>query len=406
MLALLVFGLTLLAAVLVSELADRTIVSTAVLFLGVGMAVGNGGLAYINLKPDSPVVSRLADFALVGVLFTDAMKLGWGQLRKAWRLPGRALFLGLPLTMAITAVLGHFVAGLSWLDSWLVGAVLSPTDPVFAAAIVGREGISARLRDLLNIESGLNDGLALPIVLGILAVGGAAESAMGKHLLELASGCVIGGGVTWLALRIERTRFFAVSHSHEPFLPLAIGISAFALAELLSANQYLAAFTAGMTFASMRPQHAEGANSTHAFGEQLAELLKLAALLVFGALFSPSFFREIPVSGYIFAALALLVARPLALLISLFGADLPWRERLAAMWFGPKGFASVVYGILILKSGVQGAAESFRLIALVIVGSIVAHSSTDVVMAKRLHCAGRNEANEPAPSSEDAVTTT
>jgi NhaP-type Na+/H+ or K+/H+ antiporter len=137
--------------------------------------------------------------------------------------------------------------------------------------------------------------------------------------------------------------------------------------------------------ATFRPQKFETAN---AFGEQVAELLKLGALLVFGALISLSFLRSVPLNGYLFAALALLVARPAGLALALVGARLGWRERLAAMWFGPKGFASVVYGLLVLKSGVAGASDTFHLVAIVIVGSILAHSSTDVVMARWLKCAG------------------
>ena len=391
-LALFIFGLTLLVAVLISELADRSIVSTAVLFLLVGIAVGEGALAFIALKPENPVIVRLADFALVAVLFTDGMKLGWGQMRKAWHLPGRALFFGLPLTLMATAALAHYVAGLSWLNAWLVGAVLSPTDPVFAAAIVGKEGVSARLRHLLNIESGLNDGLALPIVLGVLALGGAAAGTPLQPLGELALGGAIGVAVPWIVAQFERTRFFGVAHSHEPFFPFAIGLVVFALAELVQANQYLATFTAGVTLASVRTPRSETAN---AFGEDLAELLKLAALLVFGTLISLPFLRDVSLRGYAFAALALLVARPVGLALALMGAALGWRDRLAAMWFGPKGFASVIYGLLVLKSGIAGADQAFHLIAVVIVASIIAHSSTDVVMARWLKCTARPAAEPP-----------
>jgi NhaP-type Na+/H+ or K+/H+ antiporter len=386
MLTLLIFGLTLLVAVLISELADRSVVSTAVLFLGIGFAAGEHALGFINLKPDAPVISRLADFALVAVLFTDGMKLGWRELRSVWRLPGRALFFGLPLTMTVTAVLGHYVAGLSWLNAWLVGAVLSPTDPVFAAAIVGRSGVSQRLRHLLNVESGLNDGLALPIVLGILALGGAATGEVLTNIVELLAGVAIGIALPWLAVQFERSRFFAVARSHEPFFPFAVGIVVFALAELVHANQFLAAFTAGVCMASMRR---EKPSEFNAFGEECAELLKLAALLVFGALISVAFLREVPLEGYAFAVLALFVARPVALAVALWGAPLDWRNKAAAMWFGPKGFASVIYGLMVLKSGIAGASESFHLIAIVIVGSIIAHSSTDVVMARWLNCTSK-----------------
>jgi NhaP-type Na+/H+ or K+/H+ antiporter len=394
---LLIFGVALLLAALISELADRSIVSTAVLFLAAGFAVGPGGFGLMKVDPQSPVVARLADFALVAVLFNDGAKLGWSELRSTWLLPGRALFLGLPLTMFATALLGHYLAGLTWLNAWLIGAVLSPTDPVFAAAIVGREGVSKRLRHLLNVESGLNDGLALPIVLRLLALNGAAERGTAVDMLALLGGGMIGVATPWLAVTFERSRFFAVARSHEPLFPFAIGIVVFAVAELVHANQFIAAFAAGVTLATVRPSERSEAS---AFTENFSELLKLAALLVFGMLISPSFLSEIPVSGYVFAALALVVARPAALAISLAGAPLPGREKIAAAWFGPKGFASVVYGILVLESGIKGGDQVFHLIALVVAASIIAHSSTDVIVARWLHCA----ANQPDAPTQGRAT--
>jgi NhaP-type Na+/H+ or K+/H+ antiporter len=381
MVLLLVFGVTLLAGVLISALADRSIVSTAVLFLLAGFVVGQGGLGWIGVKPNAPVLKELADLALVAVLFTDGMKTAWPELRSSWRLPGRALLLGLPLALAITAWLGHFVAGLPWVEGWLVAAVLSPTDPVFAAAIVGRAGVLRSLRRLLNIESGLNDGLALPIVLGILAWSGAGGESGLKSVQALVSGVAVGFAIAWLAVRIERSRWFAIAHSHEAFLPFAVGLITYASARLTAANEFLAAFTGGITLISGRPN---GTPGYHAFSESVAELLKLAALLVFGSLVSREFFFTVGLRGYLFAALVLLAARPIALLVALAGSELPRRERLAAMWFGPKGFASVIYGLMVYHSGMAGAAESFRLVALVVIGSIIAHSSTDVLVARWL----------------------
>lgn len=389
--AVLIFSLTLLIGALISEFADRSLVSTAALFLTVGFVAGPGMLGLVHLEIDSPVISRLAEFALVAVLFTDGMKLGWDELKSAWKLPGRALFFGLPLTLVATALLARYVAGLDWLEAWLVGAVLSPTDPVLAAAIVGRKGVPRRLRHLLNVESGLNDGLALPIVLGLLAAGGAAAQEMPRPILELIGGGGVGIAVPWLTLRLARTRFFAVARSHEPFFPFAIGLITFSLAAILQMNEFIAAFAAGVTVATMRPPEKEEFN---VFGEQVSELLKLAALLVFGMVISPRFLAEIPIGGYLFAAGALLLARPLGLGLALVGTGLDRRTKIAALWFGPKGFASVIYGLMVLKSGLDGADGMFHLIALVIVGSILAHSSTDVAISRWF----RKEAADGVPA--------
>jgi len=377
---LLVFAGALLIAALLSELAHRSVLSSAVLFLVVGFIAGGEITGWIRIAPQDEFLSRLAELALFSVLFTDGMHAGLGELRAGWRLPGRALVAGLPLTLIFTAALAHFVAGMPWGHAFLIGAVLSPTDPVFAAALVGRAGVPRRLQHLLNVESGLNDGLALPVVVVLLAVVGDTHSDGVELATEVGLGIAIGVTVPLAALRLESTRFFAASGTYEPLLAFSIGLVVLALGLATHANLFLAAFAAGVTVTSVSPRFRE---AFHHFGESVTELLKLAALLAFGALISPTFLAEIPASGYVFAVFALFLARPAALAVSFLGTGIDRREWAAAAWFGPKGFASVVYGLLVLDAGIPLADESFHLVAIVVVASILAHSSTDVLVARR-----------------------
>ncbi|BCJ75090.1 peptidase [Catellatospora sp. IY07-71] len=383
---LLCFAAVLLAAVLLSSLAHRTILSTAVLFLIAGFALGPGALGVLDLTADSPIVATLAELALFAVLFTDGMRVGWADLRTAWKLPGRALGWGLPLTLLITALLAHYIAGLAWPQALLVGAILAPTDPVFAAALVGNDKVPARLRHLLNVESGVNDGLALPFVILFLAVAAGSDDLHLPELgTELALGVAIGVAVPWLALWLERRRFFSASTQYEPLNAIAIGLLVLALGYATHANLFLAAFAAGITVATFGPRQREAFEH---FGELISELLKLAALLVFGALISVQFLSEISWTGWAFAVLALIAARPIALWLSFLRSGLSLREQAAAMWFGPKGFASVVYGLLVLEAAIPGADDVFHLVALTIVLSILAHSSTDILVARIFERAG------------------
>ncbi|MCW6004406.1 cation:proton antiporter [Micromonospora sp. CPCC 205371] len=382
---LLCFALVLLAAVLLSSLAHRTVLSTAVLFLAAGFALGPETSGVLDVTPESPIVATLAELALFAVLFTDGMRVGWPDLRTAWRLPGRALGWGLPLTLIVTALLARYVAGLDWPEALLIGAVLAPTDPVFAAALVGNDKVPARLRHLLNVESGVNDGLALPFVVLFLAIAAHDSLHLSELGTELVVGLVIGVAVPWLALRLEKSRFFAASTAYEPLNAVAIGLLVLALGKVTHGNLFLAAFAAGVTVATFGPRQREAFEH---FGELVAELLKLAALLVFGALISLEFLGEIPWTGWVFAILAIVVARPLALWVSFLRSGLSTREQVAAMWFGPKGFASVVYGLLVLEAAIPAADEVFHLVALTIVLSIVAHSSTDIVVARSFERAG------------------
>ena len=390
---LLSFAIVLLLAVLVSSLAHRTILSTAVLFLVAGFVLGDGMLGVIKPTSDDPMVSTLAELALFAVLFTDGMKVGWPDLRTAWKLPGRALGWGLPLTLLVTAVAAKYLVGLTWPQALLLGAVLAPTDPVFASALVGNDKVPHRLRHLLNVESGVNDGLALPFVMVFLAIAtGSTNLGLPELALELLIGLAIGVAVPWLAIRLEKTRFFAASTQYEPLNAVAIGIAVFALAIALHGNLFIAAFGAGITVATFGPRQRDAFEH---FGELIAEILKLLALLIFGALISPAFLSDITWTGWLFAITAIFLARPIALWISFLGSRLETREQAAAMWFGPKGFASVVYGLIVLDAGlgkpvtIPGIGETgetsnllFHLIAITIVLSIVLHSSTDVIVAR------------------------
>jgi sodium/hydrogen antiporter len=374
-----VYGAALLLAVLVSGLAARTILSTALLFLLAGAIVGGGGLGLVDLEPQDPVIAVLADLALFSVLFTDGMRASLPALRSAGRLAGRALGLGMPLTFIGIALLTKLLTDLDWTSSFLVGAILSPTDPVFAAAIVGRTDVPLRLRRLLNVESGLNDGLALPVVLVLLAIAGHGELGYAALGVELVGGVLLGIALPLVVLVMAKLPLLGASPALQPLGPFAVGVLLYAICHLTDANAYLAAFAAGSTIASVAPLTHEAFEQ---FGDLIAELLKLAALLVFGALLTPQLLDRLPAGSWVVAILALVLVRPAAMLLSLLRTELDRREKVAVAWFGPKGFASVVYGLIVLNSGLAIAEPVFDLVAVCIALSIAVHSSTDVPIAR------------------------
>ncbi|HEU5116795.1 MAG TPA: cation:proton antiporter [Isosphaeraceae bacterium] len=401
--AVLLFSLTLLVAVLFSELAERSVLSAAVLFLGVGILSGEEMLGILPLKPDDLAVSTFAELALFSVLFVDGMRLSLRDLTRAWRLPGRALILGLPLTLLVTAMLAHLLVGFSWAESFLLGAVLSPTDPVFASAIVGRDEVPSRLRLLLNVESGINDGLALPLVVTLLAVV-SSDSVSPVFLIgQVALGLAIGIAIPLAAIFVQRIRVLRAHSRYQPLFGFAIGLVVLSMAKLLHGNEFLAAFSAGITVSS-----SDGAakRAFLEFGELIAELLKLAALLVFGSLLQPSTLLGISWQGYLFSFLVLVVARPLAIALALWRSPLGNRERVTAAWFGPKGFASVVFSLWVYEAGSRsgfGWENAERLAALAglcIAVSIVAHSSTDIVVVRWFRSTEDEENQRKAHSRE------
>ncbi|MFI5888039.1 cation:proton antiporter [Streptomyces sp. NPDC051554] len=406
MVLVVVFGAALLVAVLLSGLAARTVLSTSLLFLVGGALVSEGFLGLIHITPDSEIVSVTADLALFAVLFTDGMHVSLPTLRAHWKNPARALGLGMPLAFVFMALVTHYLVGLDWTTSFLVGAVLAPTDPVFASAIVGRREVPAKLRQLLNVESGINDGLALPVVLVLIAAAGptagSAESSGSTIALELFLGLVFGIALPLIVNGLVRFRLLGAEPKLQPLLPLASGIILYAACHLTHANPYLAAFSAAAVLAHTAP---EAKASFEPLGEALAELAKFAALLVFGALLTPQLFGDLSLGGYAAVVLAIVLIRPASLLISLLGTRISRKERLVAAWFGPKGFASVVYGLLVLQSGIPQAQKAFTLIAVCIAFSIIAHSSTDVPIARAFDVddlAGIPARDDPRP--DGAVT--
>lgn len=378
-----VFGVALLVAVLLSGLAARTVLSTSLLFLVGGALVSDGFLRLIHITPDSGIVSVTADLALFAVLFTDGMHVSLPRLRANWRNPARALGLGMPLAFVFMGLAAHFLAGLDWTTAFLVGAVLAPTDPVFASAIVGRSEVPPKLRQLLNVESGVNDGLALPVVLVLIAAAGPSADGMeaepGTIAVELLLGLVFGIVLPLAVSGLVRFRLLGAEPKLQPLLPLATGIILYAACHLTHANPYLAAFSAGAVVAHVSPR---AKKSFAPLGEAVAELAKFAALLVFGALLTPRLFADLSLGGYAAVILAIFLVRPASLLLSLLGTRISRREKLVAAWCGPKGFASVVYGLLVLQSQIPQAKEAFTLIAVCIAFSIIAHSSTDVPIAR------------------------
>lgn len=377
------FGIALLVAVLFSALSERSPLSTSLIFLVAGLVGGPLVLDVDQIPADK--VQIIASATLFAVLFADGQRAPLGVLRTRWREPTRALLIAMPLTFFLIAALAHLVVGLSWTSSLLLGAVLAPTDPVFAAALVGRDDVPTRLRSLLNIESGLNDGLALPVVLILIGTLGGTppgeSTTLVPLLLEVGLGLVLGVAVPLAGMALVRLPGVGIEPRLAPLGPLAAAVLLYAACEATSANPYLAAFAAGITLATVNPQAAE----TSAYsGELISELAKNFALLAFGALVTREILGSVGAMGWVLAALVLLLGRPLPMLLSLLGSRLAVGQRVAAAWFGPKGFASVVYALIVLESEIPDGDREFALIVATVILSIALHSTTDVPVARLL----------------------
>ncbi len=393
MLFLLAFAIALLMAVLLSGVAARTVFSTTILFLIAGMFLGSLHIPLVeDLTSSQPFLSQFVTLAMLAVLYPDGMEINLKELRRDWELPAKALLLGLPLTILIIAFFAHEFVGLYWYQALLVGAVLSPTDPVVAAAII-QPNVPPKLRNLINVESGLNDGLALPIILAILSIFGFRQASLGSWVFEILLGFAIGLVIPWLLARLANLRQNLISDEYAPLFGFGVLLLIVSTGYLVHANVFIAAYAGGIGMATFTKNYSK---SFLTIGNPLAELMKLAAILLFGAFVSLDFLRGITVTQVVFAILVLFLARPLAFLITLFRSSLPWRERATAAWFGPRGFASVVYALLIVSYGVDRSKNLFALISWVILFSIVLHSTTDQLIA---HWIGQEPEAEHPPDA-------
>ncbi len=405
MAALLAFSVLLVAAVLLSERFRRTVLSSAVLFLVGGFVLGKGGAGLVVVGSGTKGPQLVAELALFAILITDGTRLGLGVREQRpgpgnlqWRLPARALAFGMPLTIVLAAGAAHWLVDLPWIDALLLGAVLSPTDPVFSASLVGNTAVPLRLRRLLNVESGVNDGIALPAVLVFLSLALHDSPPLLSIGLELLGGVAVGFGVPYAVARLERLRWFARASRYDPLGPLAVTLVVYATARETGANLFLAAFACGIALACFDER---GTRAFERIADPVSELFKLGAVFVFAALITPTYF-DIGVGGVVFTVLMLIAVRPAAIFAALGWSGLTRREFTVAAWFGPRGFASIAYALFVLQSGVASGDVLYHLVAVVVISSIVIHSTLDVPVA---NWAATSESNGSRTTSGGSLPT-
>lgn len=378
-----VLGLLLMLGALVSGLARRSMLSLAALFVLAGFVLGNGGLDWIDFRARSSFVEDLAFAALIVILFRDGLEVEGEMLQRAWRLPLRKLVLAMPLTTVIVAASARVLIGLSWTESFLLGALLAPTDPVLTSSIVTNARVPRIVRHSLNLESGLNDGLALPAVLAFTA---ALSSDSGDFvwwrfvLQDVGLGFAFGIACGWVAsLLMPRERERAPAEripSHQKSL-FALGV-AFATygATVLSpkGNGFIAVFVAAIVLSIRRPDVREHFERN---SEQLVEIVKLGIFLVFGTLLTVHAFTREGWAALALVAVVFLIARPLAVWLSLTRTQIDTPTRLFMGWFGPKGVASMTFALIVLDRNIASGGRIFDLTALVVFCSILLHGVTD-----------------------------
>jgi sodium/hydrogen antiporter len=378
---LLVFGLLLMAGALVAGIARRSFLSLTAAFVVAGFLLGEGGLEVLDIDPESDFAQGLAVIALILILFRDGLEVEAEMLQKAWHLPFRNLILAMPLTAGLVALLTHTVTDLGWTESLLVGALLSPTDPVLSSAVVTNPRVPRIIRHSLNLESGLNDGLALPAVLTFTAAAESRDDFVWWEFViqDVGVGLLTGLLVAFLAAQVmPRTRGLDedVAPHQKAMYALGVAFAAYGAAVLPpEGNGFISVFVCAIAFGIWRP------DIRHCFetrSEDVLEVVKLGVFLVFGAILTFDGLFEDGWAALAIAAFTLLVARPAAVFTALAGTSQVDTAAKAFMaWFGPKGVATMTFALFVLGSAVPEAERIANIAALAVFISIIAHGLTD-----------------------------
>ena len=381
--AALVFGWGTLSARL-----ERFDVTAPITFVVAGLLLTHGPLAFLAVAPSNELIKELAEFTLVLILFSDASRVGLHELRADAGLYLRLLGAALPVTVGLGTLLALALLGGGniWL-ALLVGAALAPTDAALGAGMMANPAIPARIRRLINVESGLNDGIATPFV-SIAIAGAATGGEIAGHgpaaaTAELAVGLLVGvalGGIGGLLVNAARKRGW-IAEGFAGSAGLGLAVCTYASALALHGNGFIAAFVGGLAFGTVRGRRGE---PLVPFVEETGALVSLLVWLTFGAVAVAPAVESLTWQIVLYAVLSLTVIRMVPVAVALIGAGLGRATVALVGWFGPRGLASVVFALLALEDlGDRTAHTAVAVITITVMISVVAHGATADPVATR-----------------------
>lgn len=379
--AVLVLAGMVVVGALLAGLAHRSFLSLTAVFVLAGFVLGPAGFGLLQFDPRSGFVTALAGVALIVILFRDGLEVEAEMLQRAWRPPLRALVLAMPLTMALVAVTTKAVTNLSWTEAFLLGALLSPTDPVLSSSVVTNPRVPRVIRHSLNLESGLNDGLALPAVLAFAAGldPTAGHFVWWRFVLEdVGIGLLVGLAVALVGSRLlPRSRALGqeITPHQKSLYAIGVAFAAYGVAVAIPpGNGFIAVFVCAIGVGMMRPDVRESFENR---SEELIEIVKLGIFVIFGSLLTLSALFNDGWAAVAIVAATFLVIRPVSILVSLIGVRLSLPAKVFIGWFGPKGVATMAFSLLILGRPITAGERVFDIAALAVLTSIIAHGLSD-----------------------------
>ncbi len=398
--SLAIIGIVIVVSALLSGIIDRSGLPQVAVFLAIGAALGPAGLGVIDIGLQSPALKVVATLSLTLVLFTDAVALNVSEVRKEWSLALRLLGPGTLLSAALMALAGWWLLNLPVAAAALLGAALASTDPVLLRGLLRRKDIGASARQGLQLESGLNDVVLLPVVIVAMAfmgehrpADGAAWAKLGLNLFILGPGAGIAVGLVAVSGIDLIRKKIGVRRDYESLYSLGVAFSAYAAAEAVHGSGFLAAFAAGLTIAAL---DVELCDCFLEYGAVTAEMMLLFTFVLFGTSLIWSGFTVLSLATVAFAIFVIFV-RPPVYLLSLWGSRLDRRGRLLIAWFGPRGLSSLLLVLLPVFAGLPGSEQLFPICALVVLVSVVLHGGFPLVLSQADRHRNRHLTDTPPP---------
>jgi len=362
---------------------ERSLISGPIVFTAAGFILGADGLGILRIHIDGEGLRLLAELTLAMVLFTDAANADFSIVKRNLDLPKRLLLIGLPLTI----VLGFVVAAvvfprLEILEMALLAVMLAPTDAALGKPVVTNPAVPPAMREALNLESGLNDGICVPIVVLLLglAVGTQIEGGTVAHVARvvveaIGIGLIVGLALTWLTtlmLRFAENRGWISAHWVE--IPIvALAAACFAAAQAAGGSGFIACFVGGLLLSGLHARHKEELLRGAA---HMGEALALLTWVVFGGIVVARMIDRITWPALLYAMLSLTVVRMLPVFLCLIGTRTSTTDKLFIGWFGPRGLATIVFAVLVLDEKLPGNDTIMLAAGWTVLLSVITHGVT------------------------------
>ena len=392
---------------------EGTPITAAMVFTGFGLLFGTEALGFVDLAPLGDDVQTLAEATLAVVLFADASRIDLRTLRGEAAIPARLLGIGLPLTIvAGLAAAVPLFGGLGWSEALLLAVILAPTDAALGQAVVTLPSLPSRVRQSLNVESGLNDGICVPLFLVVLAIASVESDRLGRSAAvrlvaeQIGYGAIAGAiaGAAGAATILLAARTRRADHAWLEIVPFASAALAWGIAHPLGGSGFIAAFVGGVAFQAVRR---DAVGEVGHLIDEAGDALGAVTFVVFGAVLLGPAVADASWAVVAYAVLSLTVIRMVPVAVSLLGTGMR-RETVGFLgWFGPRGLASIVFTLMLAEDGGVTNAGTIMVAAFATVGlSVLLHGVSAAPLAARYatwfaaHPAGREPDAESAPAPE------